>query len=138
MTFDDNARCDADHTIGSRRSCRALINLPIALTTPSQEVLHASLTDISTGGCRVRSTYVAAPGRFVEIEIPDFASYSGWIAWGDGIEFGLDLSNPIPVDVVQHVLSLAQKRAKIDSAWFKALLSKSRPMYLSNHAKPRS
>lgn len=82
--------------------------------------------------------YAVAPGRFLTIDIPEFASYSGWVAWGNGFEFGLDLSNPIPADVVQYLLDLAQKRAAIDSAWFKALLAKSRPLHLSAHAKPTS
>lgn len=135
MTFDKNARCDADGPTGKRRSCRALTNLQVALTAPGQEVLRASLADISTGGCKVRSTCIVAPGRFLTIDIPEFASYSGWVAWVNGIEFGLDLSNPIPSDVVKHILKLAQKRVEDDAAWFQRLLLENKPMSLSNHRK---
>lgn len=135
MTFDKNLRYDADGPTGSRRSRRALTNLQVALTTPGQEVLSASLADISTGGCKVRSTCIVAPGRFLTIDIPEFASYSGWVAWVNGIEFGIDLSNPIPVDVVKHILMLAQKRSEDDAAWFQRLLLDIKPMYLSNYLK---
>ncbi|RYF15676.1 MAG: hypothetical protein EOO77_13135 [Oxalobacteraceae bacterium] len=133
----EHTRYGTENSTDWRRSCRALINLPIVMTTPSREVLPACLADISTGGCKVRSAYAVAPGRFVTIDIPEFASYSGWVAWENGIEFGLDLSNPIPVGVVQHVLTLAQKRAENEATWFKTLLSKGSPMYISNHAKPK-
>jgi hypothetical protein len=136
MTFDTNARNDADWTIPSRRSCRTTIDLPIALTTQGQDTLSATLADISTGGCKVRSMYAVAPGRFLTINIPEFASYSGWVAWGNGFEFGLDLSNPIPAGVVQYLINLAQKHDASDDAWLKALLAKSRPLLLSAHAKP--
>ena len=127
---------NADRIAHSRKSCRALTNLLVKLTTPSENSLPATLADISTGGCRVRSMYQVALGRFVTIDIPEFTSYSGWVAWRNGLEFGLALSNPIPTDVVEHVLTIAEKRAELDAAWFEALISKTKPMYLSNHAKP--
>lgn len=138
MTFDTNARHDADRTILLRRSCRATIDLPIVLTTPSHDTLFATLADISTGGCRVRSMYAVTLGRFLTINIPEFASYSGWVAWGNGFEFGLDLSNPIPDGVVRHLINLGQQRDVSEDAWLKAMLAKSRPLHLSAHAKPTS
>lgn len=135
--FDETAWHGAS-PIDSRKASRTSVSLPIALTTPSQEVLRATLADISTGGCKVRSTYKVASGRFLTIAIPDFTSYSGWVAWANGAEFGLDWSNVIPAGVIQHVLYLAASQPLIKKTWFETLLGKSPPLYLSNHLALRT
>jgi hypothetical protein len=136
MIFDENSGLGIDATATMRKTARLPISLPVALTTPGSEVLAATLTDISTGGCRVRSTYAAALGRFLTIDIPLFASYSGWVAWENGMEFGLALSNAIPTGVVHHVLSISQIRSEMDAIWFRSFLARPDPMYLSFHARP--
>jgi hypothetical protein len=91
----------------ARVTSRALIHPPAFLMTPGGEPFSATVIDIATHGFRVQSNYPAKMGQFVVIEVPAFARYSGWVAWAHAGEFGLDVANPLPEPVVDHIISLA-------------------------------
>lgn len=67
------------------------------------------MVDIATHGFGVQSGYPAKMGQFLNIEVPAFARYSGWVAWACSGEFGFDVANPLPKPVVDHILSLASQ-----------------------------
>jgi hypothetical protein len=93
--------------IDQRVADRRTLHLPVYLIAPGGERFSAAVVDVSTHGFRIRSGYPAKPGRFLAIDVPAFARYSGWVAWTHPTEFGFDAANPLPHDVVNHLVHLA-------------------------------
>lgn len=83
----------------------------MSLITPAGDLHAATLTNISSLGFRIRSEYGVTLGRFLSLDIPQLTRYSGWVAWSYSDEFGLDVANPIPQKVIDHILALAAVKA---------------------------
>ncbi|MCK8456553.1 PilZ domain-containing protein [Sphingomonas faeni] len=93
--------------LDERVAVRRPIHLPVFLIAPGGEPISATMVDVSTHGFRVRSGYPPTLGRFLAVDVPAFARYSGWVAWAQMAEFGFDVANPLPETVVNHILHLA-------------------------------
>jgi hypothetical protein len=106
---------DPDHPIPEpprlraerRLAVRSRIHLPVFLLTPSGDTYSAFLTNVSSLGFRIRSEYGATIGRFLSLDVPELARYSGWVAWSQAGQFGLDVANPVPQKVIDHILMIA-------------------------------
>jgi hypothetical protein len=100
---------------GDRRlAARARICLAVLLITPGGEIYAATLTNISSLGFRIRADYGVTLGRFLSLDVPELARYSGWVAWSQEGEFGLAVANPIPQKVIKHILLIAEKDEHLD------------------------
>ncbi|MEG8017843.1 PilZ domain-containing protein [Sphingomonas sp. LR55] len=95
------------HPTDERVAVRRPIHLPAFLIASGGERFSATLLDVSTHGFRIRSGYPTTIGRFLAVDIPAFARYSGWVAWAYQFEFGFDVANPLPDEVVNHLQWLA-------------------------------
>lgn len=95
------------HSINERVAVRRPIHLPAFLVASGGERFSATLLDVSTHGFRISSGYPTTIGRFLAVDIPAFARYSGWVAWAYQFEFGFDVANPLPKEVVNHLLRMA-------------------------------
>jgi hypothetical protein len=65
------------------------------------------VTNVSSLGFRIRSDYGVTIGRFLSLDVPGLARYSGWVAWSQADQFGLDVANPLPQKVIDHILMIA-------------------------------
>lgn len=90
-----------------RHSNRTGMSLPAVLITSLADKHPAIIQNVSTLGFKVRSKYGATVGRFLSIDIPGLATYSGWVAWSYCEEFGLDVANAIPEPVIEHIIAMA-------------------------------
>jgi hypothetical protein len=61
----------------------------------------------SSSGFRIRSEYGVTVGRFLSVDVRDFAQYAGWVAWAFSGEFGFEVANPIPQAVIDHIVAMA-------------------------------
>jgi len=95
-----------------RYSSRTALSLKAVLITPLGDEYPAVIQDVSTLGFRIRSEYGVTIGRFLTIDIPGLAAYSGWVAWSYLGEFGLDVANAIPEPVVEHIIEIAVQRGE--------------------------
>jgi hypothetical protein len=94
---------------GDRRlAARSRIHLSVSLITPAGEVHAATVTNVSALGFRIRAEYGVTLGRFLSLDVPGLARYSGWVAWSHAGEFGLDVANPIPQKVVDYITACSR------------------------------
>lgn len=110
MSHDDHPADKPLSFPGNRRSAvRSRIHLAVSLITPAGDIYSATLTNISSLGFRIRSDYGVTLGRFLSVDVPELARYSGWVAWSHSGEFGLDVANPVPQKVIDHIVANAAK-----------------------------
>ena len=110
MSNDDHLVAKPPPFAGDRRlAARARICLAVLLITPGGEIYAATLTNISSLGFRIRADYGVTLGRFLSLDVPELARYSGWVAWSQEGEFGLAVANPIPQEVIKHILLISEK-----------------------------
>jgi hypothetical protein len=100
------AGADKD-SLDRRHADRTGMRLPAVLITSLADKHPAIIQDVSTLGFKVRSKYGATVGRFLSIDIPGLATYSGWVAWSYHDQFGLDVANAIPEPVIAHIIAMA-------------------------------
>ena len=72
----------------------------------------AIIQNVSTLGFKLRSDHKVTVGRFLSLNIPGLAAYSGWVAWSHLDQFGLDVANAIPEPVIEHIISMASQAGK--------------------------
>lgn len=89
-----------------RQTPRQPTTLAVSVSSPRVEPVEMDVIDISHLGCRIRGPLNARVGTFVEMSVPGFSSFSGWIVWHRANEFGLDFAHPLPAPVVDHLLGL--------------------------------
>jgi hypothetical protein len=82
-------------------------HLPVSLLTLRGDTYSAFLTNASSSGFRIRSEYGVTVGRFLSVDVRDFAQYAGWVAWAFSGEFGFEVANPIPQAVIDHIVAMA-------------------------------
>lgn len=80
---------------------------PAVLITSLGDRHSAIIQNVSTLGFKIRSEYGVTVGRFLSIDIPGLATYSGWVAWSYRDQFGLDVANAIPEPVIKHIIAMA-------------------------------
>jgi hypothetical protein len=90
-----------------RHADRTGMSLPAVLITSLADKHPAIIQNVSTLGFKVRSKYGATVGRFLSIDIPGLATYSGWVAWSYCDQFGIDVANAIPEPVIEHIIAMA-------------------------------
>lgn len=93
-----------------RHSNRTGITLPAVLVTSLTEKHPAVIQNVSTLGFKIGSECGVTIGRFLVIDIPGLTTYSGWVAWSYLGEFGIDVANSIPEQVVKHIIDIAAQR----------------------------
>lgn len=108
ILHEHTAHSPGRYAIDERVAVRRIIHLPAFLVACGGERFSATLLDVSTHGFRIRSGYPTTIGRFLAVDIPAFARYSGWVAWANQFEFGFDVANPLPDEVVNYLLRLAE------------------------------
>jgi hypothetical protein len=92
-----------------RLAVRSRTHLPVFLITPGGGTYSAFVTNASSLGFRIRSEYGVAIGRFLSLDVPGLARYSGWVAWSHESQFGLAVANPVPQKVIDHILAIAEE-----------------------------
>jgi hypothetical protein len=90
-----------------RAAVRSRAHLPVFLVTPAGDAYSAFLTNVSCIGFRIRSEYRVTIGRFLTVDLPGLARYPGWVAWANADEFGLDVADFIPKEVIDQIVATA-------------------------------
>ena len=98
--------CASPLAIEEREHLRLPLYLPAFILSPGDIRDPVIVTDISASGCKVAACVRVTMGRYLGIQIPGFARYSGWVAWQTREGFGLDFTNPLPEAVVAHIVRL--------------------------------
>ncbi|VXC81711.1 hypothetical protein SPHINGOT1_20155 [Sphingomonas sp. T1] len=96
-----------NNPLDRRCSNRTAMSHPAVLITSLGDKHSAIIQNVSTLGFKVRSEYEVTVGRFLSIDIPGLATYSGWVAWSYRDQFGLDVANAIPEPVIKHIIAMA-------------------------------
>jgi len=96
-----------NNPLDRRCSNRTAMNHPAVLITSLGDKHSAIIQNVSTLGFKIRSEYGVTVGRFLSIDIPGLATYSGWVAWSYRDQFGLDVANAIPEPVIKHIIAMA-------------------------------
>ena len=91
-------------TTGERLYDRGSIQFP---SLYGERYFSSFLTNVSSLFFRIRSEYRVTIGRFLSLDVPGLARYSGWVAWSHAGEFGLDVANPIPQEIVDDIVEMA-------------------------------
>ena len=96
-----------NNSLDRRCSNRTAMSHPAVLITSLGDKHSAIIQNVSTLGFKIRSEYGVTVGRFLSIDIPGLATYSGWVAWSYRDQFGLDVANAIPEPVIKHIIAMA-------------------------------
>jgi hypothetical protein len=92
--------------VDRRYSSRHPVNVTALLITPSEDIFHATVTDVSSRGFRVKADYGVTIGRSLVLTIPGLPNYPGWIAWSFLGEFGLEVAEEISEHAIEHIIAL--------------------------------
>jgi hypothetical protein len=92
--------------VDRRYSSRHLVNVRVLLITPSENIFHATVRDVSSRGFRVKADYGVTIGRSLVLTIPGLPNYPGWIAWSFLGEFGLEVAEEISEHAIEHIIAL--------------------------------
>ncbi|WP_165911547.1 PilZ domain-containing protein [Sphingomonas sp. PP-CC-3A-396] len=98
---------DISPNVADRRySSRQPVNVDAHLITPSGNVVHATVRDVSSRGFRVKATYGVTIGRSLVLAIPGLPKYLGWVAWSYLGEFGLEAAQEISEHAIERIIAL--------------------------------
>ena len=92
-----------------RRSGRHEVKMVVRLSYADIAVGAGVMTDISEYGCRIEAVFRMTTGRLVSVQVADFVIV-GWVAWSTHEAFGIDFSNPLRLEVVQHIAQVVSRR----------------------------
>lgn len=85
--------------------------MKIAVRVSETSTVHTGgyMTDVSEYGCRISVEKQTVVGRLVRVDIPEFTTFSGWVVWSSGDAMGIDFSNPLRPEVVDHLEDLSAR-----------------------------
>jgi hypothetical protein len=66
---------------------------------------EVSLSDVSTGGCRVELVEACEPGEDVITRFPDLEALGAWVRWTSGMMAGVEFIRPIHPAVFDALLT---------------------------------
>jgi hypothetical protein len=92
-----------------RYSSRRPVNIGALIMTPLGDMIPATVTDVSSGGFRVKADYGVTIGRSLVLVILGLPRYAGWVAWSYLGEFGLEGAQAISEDAIEHIVALGAK-----------------------------
>jgi hypothetical protein len=95
--------------VDRRYSSRRPVEIGALLITSLGDMIPATVTDVSSGGFRVKADYGVTIGRPLGLVIPGLPRYAGWVAWSYLGEFGLEGAQTISEDAVRHIVALGVK-----------------------------
>ena len=90
----------------ARRDWRSGLSLPAGLYGRGVERAVVRMVDLSPAGCRVLGARPGAAGGFFTLEIAGVLSVEARVAWTRGGELGLDFVHPMPLPLIDHLLTL--------------------------------
>lgn len=90
-----------------RKADRLRLSLPAQMSSDRFDTINVRLTDLTGLGCRLSTAERVSMGVFVTVHIPGFTQISGWVAWSEDGELGLDFANPLPDPVTGFIVQLS-------------------------------
>lgn len=76
-------------------------------------LLSVELTDISAGGCRIRSPNMhVGLGQRVKLKIYGLELVAGTVRWRDPEHAGVEFDTPLDQAVIEHICNAPQLRKK--------------------------
>jgi hypothetical protein len=88
-----------------RRYLRQQTNIGAGLSANIRPSTAVAVTDLSPGGCGVRTDWELEPGTRVWIRFPGMESAPARVAWCEGRQAGLCFDNPFHPAVVARLIS---------------------------------
>ena len=85
-----------------RTASRHALNLPAMVRSDAAGESEGAITDISSGGCRIKLDPPATLGRYLTICLDGFPQMEGWVAWQRGVEHGVDFAHSLLPEIVER------------------------------------
>jgi hypothetical protein len=83
--------------------------LPVSLHMLRGDTYSGFLTNASVSGFRIKLDQGLTIGRFLVVDLPNFTQYPGWVAWADTGEFGFEVANALPQEIIDYIQAAAAK-----------------------------
>jgi hypothetical protein len=91
-----------------RKALRIQAQLTAELKGERLDPSSVTLTDVSELGCQIASAQKISVGSFVTLTVPNFTSFTGWVAWKGEGAYGIDFAHPLLPAVVERIVELGR------------------------------